>query len=134
MSEERKVKDFPLFTLHFTLYLEVRSFIYATYPEPCDKQMASGLKFLFWSCSGWGLPCLRCCHRSGRLLTSAPTFVGARPRLACPALSARMAGGCLFTLTGKRKRKIGTVPFFPPFFPAVFFLWHFPFPAFCRDP
>lgn len=36
--------------------------------QPTRKRRGPRHSFPIWSCSGWGLPCHRCCHRRGALL------------------------------------------------------------------
>jgi hypothetical protein len=68
--------------------------------RPTRKLHGPCVCFPIWSCSKWGLPCHRCCHRRGALLPH--HFTLTRPL--------NFASGIATRLNGR----------------AVYFLWHFP--------
>jgi hypothetical protein len=69
-----------------------------------------------WSCSGWGLPCRRCCHRRGALLPHHFTLT-----FRCPAITGKRRGGIFSVALSVGSRPPGVTwhpalwsPDFPP--------------------
>ena len=74
-----------------------------------------------WPCTTRGFPCLRCCHRSGGLLPHLFT-------LAKRARHKRLAGGFASCLSSRRCSQSAKADS-PRFAPAVYSLWHYPWPG-----